>query len=325
MTPEPPVTPSAAPSEPSPGPMVVTTATPSPTLPDPTPSPTVVSATSVPIIDLHFHPDPSWGDDLSALFDQLGVRAAGNGASGPDDLALEMADRFPRRIIPFAGGYDVRQLVLTHGEQAWNLQSKEVEQFLVRLEGMLQEGRIAGIGEIHVNNWASNIIGSPQFRYPADSPLMQRLLSLSARYGVPLSVHMDAEPESVAQMERLLSSNRDSIWLWAHTGHYAEPALLRRLLEEHSNLYCELSYRIGLSVSRTAIPMDTNGVLKDDWKELIEAFPDRFVIGTDLSVASPASYAAMIAYWRAILLQLSPAAVAPLAHLNAEQLVPTLP
>ena len=315
-------TPEAAEATATPSPAPAATPLPSPQ--PPTPEPTAIATEDLPIVDLHFHPEPAWGD-LEALFDQLNVRAAGNGASGPSSIALEQAEQFPSRIIAFGGGHEVRQLILAHGEQAWDLQAGEITAFLDELDAQLQAGEFRGIGEIHVNNQASNIPGSPQYLYPADSPLLQELFSLAGAHGVPLSIHMDAEPASVAEMERLLSSNRSANLLWAHTGHYAEPDLIRRLLEQHPNLYCELSYRISLSVSRTATPMDTNGVLAQDWLELLEAFPDRFVIGTDLSFAAPASYAAMIAAWRGVLLQLSPATAAALAHLNAERLIPDLP
>jgi Amidohydrolase len=290
----------------------------------PTPEPTPIPAASVPIIDLHFHPEPGWGD-VAVLFDQIGVRAAGNGASGPDSLALDLSARYPGRVLAFGGGYDIRQLVLRYGAGAWNLEREEVAAFLGRLEADLQAGRFEGIGEVHVNNWNSNIAGSPQYRWPADSPLLQRLLLLSASYKVPLSVHMDAEADSVAQMERLLAGNRKGTVLWAHTGHFAEPDLLRRLLETHPNLHCELSYRISISASRTAIPMDTNGRLKESWRDLLEAFPDRFVVGTDLGGPSPGGYGSMIGFWRRILQQLSPQTAAKIAYRNAESLLNSQP
>jgi predicted TIM-barrel fold metal-dependent hydrolase len=294
-------------------PTIMPTQTPAPA--SPTPEPTPIPAASVPIIDLHFHPEPGWGD-VAVLFDQIGVRAAGNGASGPDSLALELSARYPGRVLAFGGGYDVRQLVLRYAAGAWNLEREEVAAFLGRLEAELQAGRFEGIGEVHVNNWNSNIAGSP---------LLQQLLSLSATYEVPLSLHMDAEAESVAQMERLLAANRDGTVLWAHTGHFAEPELLRRLLETHPNLYCELSYRISISASRTAIPMDTNGRLKESWKQLLETFPDRFVIGTDLGGPSAAGYGSMIGFWRRILEQVSLQTAAKIAYRNAEDLLNSRP
>lgn len=294
------------------------TATPSP-IPEPTATPIVVA--ELPIIDLHFHPEPAWGDDLGAFFDQIGVKRAGSGAAAGDDVALNMAQRFPGRVVPFTGGPEARRLIALHGEAGWKLQAGEMETYLRTVEAKLAEGVFRGIGEVHVNNWGSNIAGTARYLFPADSPLMQRLFELSARYQVPLSVHMDAELESVQSMERLLAANRDGIWLWAHTGHYAPPDLLRRLFTEHENLYCELSYRTSSSSSRTAVPMDTNGVLHEAWRELLNDFPERFVIGTDLVRPDRALYVQHIGKWRTILSQLEPEAAAQIAYRNAEALL----
>jgi hypothetical protein len=294
-------------------------ATPSPAPPTATPTP--LSAAEVPIIDLHFHPEAAWGDGLIGLFDDLGVRAAGNGAQASDAEALALAEAYAPRVIAFGGGYTIRQFVLDLGAAAWNLESPDVTAYLDALGADLAAGRFAAIGEIHVDSTASYFTGTPAIRYPADAPLMQRLWAMSAEHGVPMSVHMDGSPESVASMERLLAADRRGTWLWAHTGHYAEPPLVRRLLEAHPNLYCELSYRSSISPSRTAVSLDTAGVLRPEWRDLLEAFPDRFVLGTDLSAPSYAEYTRHINFWRAILAQLSPEAAALIAYANAEHLL----
>jgi len=186
-------------------PVAAETQPPAPATPVPTPTP--LPAAQLPIIDLHFHPEVGWAG-LDALFDEVGVRMAGNGESGPDQVALDLARRYPGRIVPFGGGDDVRRLVRSLGARAWEAQDPAVEEFLARLEALLRDGSLRGIGEIHVNNASSNVAGTPVYRFPADSVLVGRLFELSSRYQVPMSVHMDAEPASVAELERLLASNR---------------------------------------------------------------------------------------------------------------------
>jgi predicted TIM-barrel fold metal-dependent hydrolase len=301
---------------------VAPTAIPPPTAtPSPTPQPTPIVIANLPIVDLHFHPDAAWGPALPELFDRIGVRAAGNGASGPDSVALAEAERHGGRVIPFTGGYELRQLIARYGEAAWQLTHPEALRAVDAIEAGLRQGVSRGIGELHVNNWMSNLPNAPQYRYPADSPLLQRLMALSAAYDVPVSVHMDAEPASVAQMESLLASNRQGIFLWAHTGHYAPPELVRRLLGEHPNLYCELSYRTSISGGRAATVLDDAGRLREVWRTLLEDYPERFVIGTDIGFASPSLYTQHIAFWRLILEQLSPETAAKLAFVNAERLL----
>ena len=123
-------------------------------------------------------------------------------------------------------------------------------------------------------------------------------------------------------MERLLASDRRGTWIWAHTGWSADssPALVRRLLEAHPNLFCELSGRESIRPKYRGDPIDEGGVVKPTWKALLEEFPDRLVIGTDIDPATPETYREEVGYWRGILTQLSPTA-AKLAHENAERLL----
>ena len=258
-----------------------------------------VSAQSPPIIDLHFHFANGWDmDAFTRHMDSLGVAQAGNAARGaPDSLALEWAERYPGRFIPFAGKEAIRGFIRSDGERAWTLQAPAVIAYLRQLEDALKAGQFKGIGEI-------NIYPGP--RFPADSPLMQRLWSLSAAYRVPLSIHMDARDEPVAEMERLLASDRRGTLIWAHAGG-AGPAPVRRLMQAHPNLYADLSGRLP-ALMRIR-----------EWKVLLEEFPDRFVIGSD--VPTLAEFVDTIRSWRKVLDQLPPATARKLGHENAERLL----
>lgn len=146
---------------------------------------------SPPIIDLHFHFNGSWDiDAFVERMDALGVTRAGNAPYGaPDALALEWAQKHTGRFIPFAGKEAIRDLIRSEGARAWNLQAPAVLAYLQQLDPALKAGNFKGIGEI-------NVYPGPPF--PGDSPLMQRLWSLSAEHQVPLSIHLDARDEPVA-------------------------------------------------------------------------------------------------------------------------------
>ncbi len=281
-----------------------------------------VSAQTVPIIDLHFHADQAWDiHALVKLFDELGVAAAGNGARGSDGLVLTFAQQYPGRFIPYGGNEPIRGFISREGERAYTLQNPAVGEYLGQLETALRDRQFKGIGELVINSTHSR--ADKASKYPADSPLMRRLWALSATYGVPLSAHMDATPESIQEMERLLASDRRGTWIWAHTGWLpaADPSMLRRLLGAHPNLFCELSGRESIRRIYRGDPIDEGGVLKPAWKALLEDLPDRFVIGTDVDPATLKTYAEEVGYWRGILAQLSPAAAGKLAHENAERLL----
>jgi hypothetical protein len=286
----------------------------------------VAAQEQLPIIDLHFHPQPQWNRGaLVNLFDQLGVAMAGNGPGGPDSVALSFAQQYPGRFIPFAGLREITDIIHTDGDHAWNLNGGGITSYLIRLEAELASGQYKGIGELFPNNLHSTSRGFPSQRYPVDAPLMRHLWALSAKYGVPLSVHLEADMGSVAEMERLLGTTPQGTFIWAHTGFFAEPSLLSRLLTQHADLYCELSWRDERPVEqgwRLPLPISEGGHLRSAWKDLLEEFPDRFVIGTDAGdQGSVTTYARLINYWRTILSQLAPATAQKLAHQNAEHIL----
>ena len=279
-------------------------------------------AETVPIIDLHFHADQAWDvHALVKLFDEVGVAAAGNGARGSDGLALKFAQQYPGRFIPYGGNEPVRGFISRESERAYTLQAPGVVEYLGQLDTALRDKQFKGIGELVINSTYSR--ADKASKYPADSPLMRRLWALSANHGVPVSAHMDATPESLHEMERLLASDRRGTWIWAHTGWLpaADPSMLRRLLGAHPNLFCELSGRESIRRIYRGDPIDEGGVLKPAWKALLEDLPDRFAIGTDVDPATLQTYAEEIGYWRGILGQLSSATAAKLAHENAERLL----
>jgi predicted TIM-barrel fold metal-dependent hydrolase len=280
---------------------------------------------ALPIIDLHFHPLRGW--DMAALvdlFDELGVAKAGNGPGGPDEIAFSFAAKYPDRFIPFAGLGEITFHIQREGELAWTLQGPGIMGYLSKLEGELRSGAAKGIGELFPDNMNSHPDYFPGMRYPADSPLMRRLWALSAQYGVPLSVHLEARGAPIAEMERLLEVTPRGTFIWAHTGFFAEPPLLRRLLQQHPALFCELSWRDERALAqgwRLPIPISEGNQLKTEWKDLLEEFSDRFVIGTDVSTPSPIEYARLVKYWRAILSQLTPETAEKFAHANAERIL----
>ena len=250
------------------------------------------------------------------------MAAAGNGPAGPDGLGLGFGRNYSGRFVPFCGLGEITSLLNTERDNTWRLLGQGISNYLGRLEVGLASGQCKGIGELFPNNLSSHGNDFPGFRYPVDSPLMRRLWELSAKYLVPLSVHAEADAPTVAEMERLLDTTPMGVFIWAHTGFYAEPPLLRRLFQQHPDLFCELSWRderrmpINRSVSLAHM-------LRPEWQELFESFSDRFVIGTDIDPNHPSMerYESLIGYWREILGQLSHDAAERIAHQNAEHVL----
>ncbi len=271
------------------------------------------SSSDLPLADLHFHADKALAPEtVLGIMDRAGVKWAGNGAKGADTVW---------RFLTFAGQGAIGVRIQSQGESAWTLKSPELNRYLEVLEEGLRAGRFRGIGELFVNNEHSHAADFQPTSYPADSPLMRRLLSLAAAYHVPLSIHMEAERGSVEELERLLPVDRNGQVIWAHCGFWIEADQLQKLMDRHSNLLCELSHRDDRTHARgfrTAPITERGRRLKPDWKALLENRSERFLIGTDTDNLS--QYPAVTGFYREVLAQLAPEAAARFANGNATRL-----
>ncbi|HJY81299.1 MAG TPA: hypothetical protein VKK81_09475, partial [Candidatus Binatia bacterium] len=129
-------------------------------------TPMMVSAQTMPIIDMHFHADQVWDvQALVKLFDELGVATAGNGARGPDSLALKFAQQYPGRFIPYGGKGPIEGYISREGERAYSLESPAVVEYLEQLEAALRDKQFQGIGELVVNSTHSR--SDKPSKYPA--------------------------------------------------------------------------------------------------------------------------------------------------------------
>jgi len=97
----------------------------------------------------------------------------------------------------------------------------------------------------------------------------RKLMRLAQERQLAVLAHVDDDA-----IDRLLRDTPHTRLIWAHTGIGGAPvARVGALLARYPSLLGELSYRPGLT--------DADGHLSAEWKALISAFPDRFMIGSD--------------------------------------------
>lgn len=134
------------------------------------------------------------------------------------------------------------------------------------VQGELARGSAAGpfrgIGEFHLYESAN-----------AKGPVARKLVALAERQDLALLAHVDDEAIDLL-MAASPSGGQKLRLIWAHTGIGGAPvARVRALLERYPLLVGELSYRPGLTCQ--------GGQLCPEWRELIERFPTRFMVGSD--------------------------------------------
>lgn len=287
-----------------------------------------VAAKTIPIADAHFHV-MTWMDvrELMGYMDRNGIRWAGGVGIGGVKTPGVGVSKFAEAVSVMGGRY-IRPTGMGHwlslhqmfGAAAYeNLDRPEVQKRLSAIEDDLRRGARA-IGEIHVNARTSTPEAMAQFKTRADSPAVKALFNLAGKYKRPLNIHAQWDSDTAQEVERLAESNRSAWLILAHCGSFATPSQIRGVFERHANVSCDLSARgipplQGRNASHAAF--DDRSII-GGWKKMIEDYPDRFVVGSDI----PKSWEEYENIVRAIrfglLANLSPATAEKVAYKNAQ-------
>lgn len=211
---------------------------------------------------------------------------------------LAEARKYPDRFFVMGGGGTLNSMI--HDEAGNGAVDPELkDRFAKRSDAIIGLGAI-GFGEVGVLHLAA--FKGQQFESVAGNhPLFLVLADITARHDVVIDIHFDLvmkamktpkwlpQPPNPPRLtpnlkgfERFLRHNINARIVWAHLGSdfigFRTPKLMRRMLNDHPNLY--MSLRLGPGRVPSNHPMTTKAI-KKDWLRLFEDFSDRFVIGTD--------------------------------------------
>lgn len=179
----------------------------------------------------------------------------------PPELVQKLRKLDPQRVLAWYGAYENRA--------DWYRWYRQPE-LLERAEAALKSGDYIGIGELH-------LIGG--FAPKWDTPVIDGLMKLSAKYKAPLLVHV--EFGRADYLIGLCRQNPDARLLLAHAGAPMRPKEVRRALEACPSLWWELSARDPWRYSASLIFDEEQGRLKPEWLALILDFSDRLMLGSD--------------------------------------------
>ncbi|WP_323114163.1 amidohydrolase family protein [Pseudomonas guariconensis] len=183
-----------------------------------------------------------------------------------------------RRLHPFLSGFNpVDKNAVSH-----------IERMLELYPGLWQ-----GIGEVftrHDDLTALTSGDTPR----ANNEAMTRIYHLAAERDLPVLIHSnitskrERNPLYLAEIEAPLRNHPHARFIWAHAGTSVEIhrhqtqmtfilPVLTRLLEDYPNLYIDLSWSL-----REPYLLDEQGQPRQAWLELVERFPERFMLGSDV-------------------------------------------
>ena len=119
-------------------------------------------------------------------------------------------------------------------------------------------GPYRGIGEFHLYDSAN-----------ANGPVARKLMQLAQDKDLAVLAHVDD-----SAIDLLMAHAPNARLIWAHTGIGGAPVeRVRALLAKYPKLMGELSYRPGLT--------ESGGGLSAEWKALLTAHSERFLVGSD--------------------------------------------
>jgi predicted TIM-barrel fold metal-dependent hydrolase len=159
--------------------------------------------------------------------------------------------------------------------------------------------------------------------------------ALAAKHRVPVLFHAEAEEQPAEEIEALIAAFPDTLFIWAHNCGRASAEHTARRLRRFPNLMCDLGHMFngprtqggyGKGWPRKTpwvhLVQDDAGRILPEMKQLFEAFPDRFMVGTDTAHTQYLRfYEYRIAIFRVMLAQLAPEAARRIGAENARRVV----
>lgn len=245
------------------------------------------AAEPLPIFDAHLHySHDAWGpvppERAVAILRQAGLKRA-MVSSSDDEGTQKLFALAPDLVIPVLRPYRKR------GDLSTWVRDETV---LTYLSERLGKYKYAGIGEFHV------------YGADADLPVVRRMVEMAKERGLFLHLHGDVDA-----VERVFAQDPQARILWAHSG-FDRPANVGAMLRRHAKLWADLAFRTDHA---------SGGAVDPDWRALFEAFPDRFMVGTDTFTPERWHYVVdHAAYSRKWLADLPPDLAERIAYRNGE-------
>ena len=155
----------------------------------------------------------------------------------------------------------------------------------------------------------------------ANMKSFDRLITLAENHDMPILIHSNIGPawrentEYLSEIEAAVKNHPNAKIIWAHCGISRRivianhTQILDRMLGTYPNLRVDISWVI---FEQEIAP---NGVLNGEWPALIEKYPDRFIIGSDV-VGTFAQYRSTIQRYYLLLDALKPETAKKVAREN---------
>ncbi|MCX5795451.1 MAG: amidohydrolase family protein [Elusimicrobia bacterium] len=220
----------------------------------------------------------------------------------------DLEERFPGKVLPVPSVTGVISYPkLTVGSR----------RALDDLLAIAEAGKYPMLGELYFRRYPANdnLTMGNELEYdlaePIDGPLGRRLFQFSQRTGIPFQLHYEPEDALIPPLEAMLLRYPRARVIWCHAGRVRRPERaprftahwvqeMRRLMEEHANLYFDVSSAGPDQVYPLGGPPislwwdSSTGRMTREGQQLVRDYPWRFLAALDMGPLHAESAAAQI-------------------------------
>jgi hypothetical protein len=232
----------------------------------------------------------SLGIGLTAMSADIGRAQYAQGVRY-DDLSERLLAHHPSHFIPVGNGGQGPCFLETPSE------------FLAAQEAAWAQGKILLLGEYEFRHYPSprqvrrggEEESERDVNIPINGPSGHQLFMLSEKTGMAFQIHYEIEDALLPALEQMLTRYPKARVIWCHLAQirYIErapqygPAYVESLIKRFPNLHWDTAFGSPKSVypvsgQRQARVWDGGDTLKSEWKDLLVAYPGRFVSALDL-------------------------------------------
>lgn len=247
-------------------------------------------AQDVPIADVHRHVQKWVSPELlKQQMEKTNVKWSGavGAPFGPFDTA-PYSRLLKNQYIPTTGQVELGEIFGEHGAAGLtDINLRTYQQLLAGADKLFSTGQVKGFGELILNNKQSNPLVPFRRKVKIDSAPIDAMFAIADKYKGFVQIHSEDDPDSVEELKALSTKYKNTSLVLSHCLFTPNVDLIRNLLANSSNIYCEMSAR-----SRSHFPnpesekakvwiVYSENSAKPEWVKLIEEFPTRFMVGTD--------------------------------------------
>lgn len=277
-------------------------------------------------VDAHSQlPNSQLSDEIIHLLNQAGIKKVilSHRRLAKNKDILTLSDKYPNRVFP---------IIKTKGKK-WK--EGDYNKFTKNIERKLKKGKYYGLGEAILFHAAKGKDGlaAPEVNVSTSSDQFIYLLGKARERNWPLPIHIEFRSvnnfsKRMKELENILDNNKDISFPLMHMGQL-DTENVSRLIENHKNVYFMMSQAHAREGKRkewsqpwTTLFSKNNKRIKDEWKNLLIKYPDRFIFCIDAVWPRNWSkhYVKRVNLWRKALKELPQSVVEQIAYKNAERL-----